>query len=82
MTNFITPLGKYCFKRLPLSITSAPEIFQRKVFELLQGHEGMVVYMDDILIFGETHQINMTLKRVMETRQASIIKLYKDKWWW
>lgn len=28
LTTFITPLGRYCFKRLPFGITSAPEIFQ------------------------------------------------------
>lgn len=56
LTTFITPLSRYCFKRLPFGITSAPEIFQRKMSELLHGHEGTVVYMDDILIFGETQE--------------------------
>ena len=36
LTTFITPNGRYCFKRLPFGITSAPEIFQRKMQELLQ----------------------------------------------
>lgn len=44
LTTFITPKGCYCFKRLPFGITSAPEIFQRKMQELLQDHEGTVVY--------------------------------------
>ena len=29
LTTFITPNGRYYFKRLPFGITSAPEIFQR-----------------------------------------------------
>uniref|UniRef100_A0A3Q3K885 ribonuclease H n=1 Tax=Monopterus albus TaxID=43700 RepID=A0A3Q3K885_MONAL len=48
--------------------------------ELLHGHEGTVVYMDDILIFGETQEIHdQRLKRVMETIKAAGLKLNKDK---
>lgn len=28
LTMFITPFGRYCFKRLPFGITSGPEHFQ------------------------------------------------------
>ena len=31
MTTFITPFGRYAFRRLPFGISSAPEIFQRKM---------------------------------------------------
>jgi len=33
LTTFITPYGRYCFKRLPFGINSPPEIFQRKMVE-------------------------------------------------
>ncbi|KAL7846655.1 hypothetical protein SRHO_G00216350 [Serrasalmus rhombeus] len=80
LTTFITPLGRYCFKRLPFGITSAPEIFQRKMSELLHGHKGTVVYMDDILVFGETQEIHdQRLKQVMETITAAGLRLNKDK---
>lgn len=52
LTTFITPRGRFCFERLPFGITSAPEISQRKMQELLQDHEGVVVYMDDILVWS------------------------------
>ncbi|RXN18805.1 Retrovirus-related Pol poly from transposon opus [Labeo rohita] len=80
LTTFITPLGRYCFKRLPFGITSAPEIFQRKISEMLHGHDGTVVYMDDILVFGETQEKHdQNLKRVMETIRASGLRLNKEK---
>ncbi len=80
LTTFITPQGRYCFKRLPFGITSAPEIFQRKMSELLHGHDGTVVYMDDILVFGETQdKHDQNLKRVMETIRASGLRLNKEK---
>lgn len=76
LTTFITPNGRYCFKRLPFGITSAPEIFQRRMQELLHDHEGTVVYMDDILVFGATlEEHNSRLKKVMETIRASGLKL-------
>ena len=29
LTTFITPWGRYCFKRMPFGISSAPEFFQQ-----------------------------------------------------
>ena len=44
--------GTRCQKSGNVSITSAPEIFQFKMNKLLEGLEGVVVYMDDILVYG------------------------------
>ena len=52
LTMFITPIGRFCFLRLPFGITSAPEIFQRQMSTLLKDHEGVVVVMDNILVYG------------------------------
>ena len=43
LMTFITLFGRYCFNRLPFGMTSAPEIFQFKMNELLKGLEGIVV---------------------------------------
>ena len=40
LTTFMTPQGRYCFKRLPFGITSASEIFQRKMTDMLHGLDG------------------------------------------
>ena len=48
LTTFITPFGRYRFKRLPSGINIAAEIFQRKMNELLEGLEGVAVYVDDV----------------------------------
>ena len=37
LTTFITPIGRYKFNRLPFGISSAPEIFQRTMENILQG---------------------------------------------
>ena len=55
LTTFITPFGRYCFNKLPFGISCAPELFQRRMNNILSGLEGVVVVclMDDILIFGK-----------------------------
>ena len=37
LTTFNTPFGRYRWKRMPFGIKSAPEIFQRKMHELIEG---------------------------------------------
>ena len=54
LTTFAAHRGLYRFKRLPFGIACAPEIFQRVVADILQGLPGVIVYIDDILVFGRT----------------------------
>lgn len=45
-----------------------PEIFQRKMTKLVVGHEGCVVVMHDVMVYGrdqETHDKN--LEAVLQT---------------
>ena len=52
LTTFITTVGHFCFNRLPLGISSALEIFQRTMSDILEGLDGVICRMDDILIHG------------------------------
>ncbi len=52
LTSFITLMGRFCFLCLPFGISSAPEIFQRLMTNLLKDHDGVAVMMDDILVLG------------------------------
>ena len=45
LTTFITPFGRFCFKRLPFGITSAPEYFQQRMHEILSGLKLKVLYV-------------------------------------
>ena len=51
LTTFVTPFGRYCFNRLPFGISSAPEIFQRTMSRILEGLDGTICQMDNILVF-------------------------------
>ena len=72
LTTFITPLGRYCYRRLPFGISSAPEYFQKRMLEVLDGLEGVICMMDDVLIFGSTQEehdsrLLSSLKRIKES---------------
>ena len=54
LTTFITPMGRFCFRRLPFGISSASAIFQKKMTDILDNQDGAETCMDDILIFGST----------------------------
>ena len=52
LTTFYTPFGLYRWLRMPFGIKSAPEEFQRRLDEKLEGLENVAVIADDILIYG------------------------------
>ena len=53
-TTFITPLGHYMFNKLPFGISCAPELFQRRMNKILEGLDGVVCLIDDVLVQGKT----------------------------
>ena len=53
LTTFITPFGRFCFNRLPFGISSASEIFQRMMTEVLIDMEGVICHMYDILVHAK-----------------------------
>ncbi|KAL5460200.1 hypothetical protein EMCRGX_G033628 [Ephydatia muelleri] len=54
LPTFITPFGRYCFTKLPFGISSAPELFQRRMDGILSGLDGILCHMDNVLIFGSS----------------------------
>ena len=56
LTTFITPFGRYCYRRLPFGISSAPEYFQKRMSQVLDGLKGVICMIDDVLVFGSNHE--------------------------
>ena len=52
LTTMHTPIGRVRWLRLPFGISSAPEEFQRRQREAIEGLKGVINIADDILIFG------------------------------
>ena len=76
LTTFITPFGRYFMKRLPFGISSAPEIFQRTMTELLRGIDGVICYFDDILCHTYTmEEHKLLLGRVFKRLKEAGLQL-------
>ena len=75
LTTFITPFGRYYFKRLPFGICSAPEHFQRRMSAILAGHDGVLCHMDDVFIFGRDHEHDARLHAALHTTQEAEVTL-------
>ena len=80
LTTFMTPMGRYRFKRLAMGISVAPEIFQRKMTELLDGLPGVECFLDDIVVSGgseEEHDKNQ--KCALDVIKQSGLKINEEK---
>ena len=53
LTTFHTPFGRYMWKRLPFGLNAAPEEFQRRTREIIEGLKGVETVADDTVVWGE-----------------------------
>ena len=81
-TAFSTETGHYEYTRMPFGLKSAPSSFQRLMNNVLTGLQGIrcLVYLDDIVIFGETlEEHNSKLRDVFDRLRQHTLKLQPDK---
>lgn len=80
LTTFISPFGRYFYRRLCFGITSAPEIFQRTMQDILAGIDGVECFMDDILLHTDGQKKHDELKKkVFQRLEKRGVKLNKSK---
>lgn len=81
-TTFLTPFGRFAYKRVPFGISSAPEVFQKTISDLIKtiNMDCVLVHADDILVTGHNiaeHENN--LKKVLKLLSDSGLTLNKNK---
>ena len=75
-----THKGLYQYNRLPFGVSSSPSIFQRTMEGVLQGIPHVCVYLDDILIAGQSKQEHLkTLDVVLQRMKDAGLRLKLPK---
>ncbi|MGH0159873.1 UNVERIFIED_CONTAM: hypothetical protein FKN15_038442 [Acipenser sinensis] len=75
LITFNTPFGRYRYLRLPFGINSAQEVFHKHITQLFEDLEGVVTYIDDIVIFGKDQkEHNFRLRQVLERARQMNLK--------
>lgn len=75
-----THKGLFRYNRLPYGIASSPAIFMKIMDELFAGLDGVIVFLDDILVTGRDHSQHMErLCRVFNIIKNSGLKINLEK---
>lgn len=83
LTGFMTSEGPMQFTRLPFGVNCAPEIFQKIMDETFGNIDGVVVYLDDILIFAPSTQILKEItNQVMHQVKQKNLTINQEKCEW
>ena len=86
LTTFHTLFGCYHWRRLPFGISTAPEVFQRKMHELIKGLSSIKVVAHDFIVIGcgstveeATIDHDKVLTAFLERCKEQGVKLNTDK---
>ena len=81
LTTFITPFGRYCYNRVPFGLVSAGDIFQRCMRDILEGIDGVVCHMDDLLIYSTTSKLehDERVRKVLDRLKLAGMTLNQKK---
>ena len=75
-----THQGLYRFKRLPFGVASAPAMFQKLMDTVLQGLQGVICYIDDILISTSDERSHLdVLGEVLTRLEKHGFRLKREK---
>ena len=81
-----TPFGRYRWLRMPFGINSAPEVWQQRMHDLVEGLTGVEVIADDFLVcgFGDTNEAaianhNQNLKAFLRRARERNLTLNSEK---
>lgn len=80
ITTFMTASGLRRFTRLPFGLSCAPELFQKTMEIVLIRCKGILVYLDDILIYGKSaEELKSRTEIVKETLRANNLTINEKK---
>lgn len=79
LTILITHFGWFCFNKLPFSISSTMELFQRRMSTILEGLSGVLCLLDNSLIFGrDRNEHDSQITAALQCIQDDVVTLNRD----
>ena len=69
----------YFFKRLAMGLSNSAQTFQRVVEHVLNGLEGVFVYLDDIMVFSEEATHDLKLEAIFKHLEDAGLSISLDK---
>ena len=80
ITTFTTHAGLFRYKRLMFGVSSAPEIYQYTIQQVLKDCPGCKNMTDDIIIYADSvEEHDRRLEKVLTTLKENGLTLNKDK---
>ena len=80
ITTFATHVGLFRYKKLSFGVSSAAEIFQKSIEDVLQGIEGVRNISDDIIMFGKSQtDHDNALRAVLQRMRDNNVTANPDK---
>ena len=80
LTTINTHKSLFRYNRLPYGISSAPDIYQRVMDNLLKGIPYVVVRVDNILVLGESTEAHIrNLEEVLQRLTKAGLRLNAQK---
>ena len=75
-----THCGLYSYESLSNGVNTAPVLFQKMMDQILQGLEGVLCYLDDVLIVSSTEEDNLAmLAEVLRWFKKHGVRLKREK---
>ena len=74
-----TPWGVYFFKRLAMGLSRSAQTFQRVVEHVLDGLDGVFVYLDDMLVHTDKASHDAKLEEVFNRLKNAGLSISLDK---
>lgn len=80
LTTFMAEDGMYRFTRLVFGVNCAPEIFQQIMERILRDKQGVVVFIDDVLVYGANiSELQARTQSVMQELDKNNLSLNAKK---
>jgi hypothetical protein len=79
-TAVTTPFGLFHFLRMPFGLKTAASTFQRYLDHVVRGLLGVVVYIDDILVFSDSKEEHLVrLKKLFDRLEEHGLRVHRQK---